>query len=133
MAHVAVTFAFARHQTGRKFLLTTRHRYDMNNVAEILHRDGMVFKPGTAVYEVHSGHVVLSGGSTIGTRRVIWGTGLNAAAVASGAGLPQGRGGRIKVQHDLSVEGFPGVYALGDFANIAGADGNALPLACRRR
>jgi NADH:ubiquinone reductase (H+-translocating) len=41
--------------------------------------------------------------------------------------LPQGRGGRIKVQHDLSVEGFPGVYALGDFANVAGANGNALP------
>jgi NADH dehydrogenase len=31
------------------------------------------------------------------------------------------------VQPDLSVEGFPGVYAIGDIANIPGADGNDLP------
>jgi len=95
--------------------------------SKVLHRGGVVLKLGTAVNEVHPGHVVLSEGSTIKTRCVIWGAGLKAAAVASGAGLPQGRGGRINVQHDLSVEGFPGVYALGDVANITGADGNALP------
>jgi NADH dehydrogenase len=33
----------------------------------------------------------------------------------------------LDVQPDLSVKGFPGVYALGDFANIAGADGKPLP------
>jgi NADH dehydrogenase FAD-containing subunit len=99
----------------------------MNNVAEILHRDGVVLNLGTAVNAVHSGHVLLSDGSTIKTHCVIWRAGLKAAAVASGAGLPQARGGRINVQHDLSVEGFPGVYAPGDFANIAGTDGDALP------
>jgi NADH:ubiquinone reductase (H+-translocating) len=95
--------------------------------SKVLQRGGVVIKLNTAVNEVHPGHLVLSDGSTIKTRCVIWGAGLKAAAVASGAGLPQGRGGRINVQHDLSVEGFPGVYAVGDFANIAGADGNALP------
>ncbi len=95
--------------------------------ARVLQRGGVVLKLNTGVNEVHPGHVVLSDGSTIKTRCTIWGAGLKAAAVARGAGLPQGRGGRINVQHDLSVEGFPGVYALGDFANIAGADGNALP------
>lgn len=94
---------------------------------KVLQHDGVILKLNTAVDEVHSGHVALSDGSTIKTRCVIWGAGLKAAAIASGAGLPQGRGGRINVQHDLSVEGFPGVYALGDFANVAGADGNALP------
>ncbi|MBV8134085.1 MAG: FAD-dependent oxidoreductase [Deltaproteobacteria bacterium] len=99
----------------------------MNNVAEILHRDGVVLNLGTAVNEVHSAHVLLSDGSTIKTHCVIWRAGLKGAVVASVAGLPQARGGRINVQHDLSVEGFPGVYALGDFANIAGTDGDALP------
>ena len=93
----------------------------------VLQQGGVVLKLNTAVNEVHPGHVVLSDGSTIKTRCLIWGAGLKAAAVAGGAGLPQGRGGRINVQHDLSVAGFPGVYAVGDFANIAGADGKALP------
>ena len=34
------------------------------------------------------------------------------------AGLPQGRGGRLDVLDDLTVEGAPGVYAIGDIANI---------------
>jgi NADH dehydrogenase len=95
--------------------------------SKVLHRNGVILKLNTAVNEVHPGHVVLSDGSTIKTRCVIWGAGLKAAAIGGGSGLPQGRGGRINVQHDLSVESFPGVYALGDFANIAGPDGNALP------
>jgi len=95
--------------------------------SKVLERGGVILKLNTDVKEVHPGHVVLSDGSTIKSRCVIWGAGLKAATVASNSGLPQGRGGRIEVQRDLSVEGFPGVYAVGDFANIAGKDGNALP------
>ena len=39
----------------------------------------------------------------------------------------QGRGGRIDVEHDLTVAGRPGVYALGDFANIPAPDGQSFP------
>ena len=42
-------------------------------------------------------------------------------------GLKAGHGGRIDVQADLTVSGFPTVYALGDFANITGNDGKPLP------
>jgi NADH dehydrogenase len=41
--------------------------------------------------------------------------------------LPSGHGGRIEVHSDLTVEGFPGIYVLGDFANIPGPDGHLLP------
>ena len=95
--------------------------------SRVLERRGVILKLNTAVKEVHPGHVVLSDGSTIKTRCVIWGAGLKASTVSSNSGLPQGHGGRIEVEHDLSVKGFPGVYAAGDFANIAGKDGNALP------
>jgi NADH dehydrogenase len=47
--------------------------------------------------------------------------------VSNNIGAQPGKGGRINVQSDLTVEGFPGVYALGDFANISGKDGTALP------
>ena len=102
---------------------TSAHEY----ASKILHRDGVILKLNTAVNEVHPGQVVLSDGSTIKTRCVIWGAGLKAAAFTGGSGLPKGRGGRINVQPDLTVEGFPRVYALGDFANIAGSSGNFLP------
>jgi NADH dehydrogenase len=51
-----------------------------------------------------------------------------ASPLAANAGLPRGHGGRIEVKPDLTVEGFPGVYVLGDFANIPGQDKNNLPL-----
>jgi NADH dehydrogenase len=47
--------------------------------------------------------------------------------LADKVGLPQGRGGRIDVQFDLTVDGFPGVYVLGDFANIPSPDGRTQP------
>ncbi len=59
--------------------------------------------------EIGPGHVKLSDGSTIETRCVVWGGGLMAAPVAGASGLPQGRGGRIDVRPDFTVEGFPGV------------------------
>ena len=64
------------------------------------------------------GHVSLADGSTIRTRCVVWGGGIQAPAVAASGELPRGRGGRIEVQPDLTVAGAPGVYAIGDVANI---------------
>jgi NADH dehydrogenase len=79
------------------------------------------------VTEIGPGHVTLNDGTTIATRCVVWGGGLMAPEVAGAAGMRQGRGGRVAVAEDLTVEGFPGVYAIGDVANIPGPDGNAHP------
>jgi len=95
--------------------------------AKVLTRDGVRISLGTGVTEVGPGHVNLSDGSTIRTRCVIWGGGLKAAAIAGSAGLPQGRGGRIDVDTDFTVDGLPGVYVIGDIANIPRSDGKAYP------
>jgi NADH:ubiquinone reductase (H+-translocating) len=94
---------------------------------KVLQRDGVELRLNASVTEVHSDHVVLGDGSIIKTRCVIWGAGLMAAPIARTSGLPTGRGGRIQVEPDLTVAGLPNVYALGDFANIAGPDGKPLP------
>jgi NADH:quinone reductase (non-electrogenic) len=94
---------------------------------KVLTKDGVRLRMGTGVTEVGPGHAVLSDGSTIRTRCVIWGGGLKAAEVASSSGLGQGRGGRIDVEADLSVEGFPGVYVIGDVANIPHPGGGTYP------
>lgn len=93
---------------------------------EALRSRGVQLRLGTSVQEVAADHVVLSDGSRIKTRTVIWAGGLKASALSANLGLKPGRGGRIDVQPDLTVSGFEGVYALGDFANITEA-GKPLP------
>jgi NADH dehydrogenase len=95
--------------------------------ARQLQRRGVQLRLGTSAKEVGAGHVSLSDGNTIRTHLTVWGGGLMAAPLAAASGLSQGRGGRIDVGPDLTVEGLPAVYALGDVANIPGADGQALP------
>jgi NADH dehydrogenase len=95
--------------------------------AKMLEQHGVQLRLGIAIREVHPGHVVLSDGTTISTHTVIWAGGLKASPLSSALGIQPGHGGRIDVQPDFSVKGFAGVYALGDFANIAGADGKPLP------
>jgi NADH:quinone reductase (non-electrogenic) len=96
-------------------------------VAKVLEEKGVKIHLGTGVKEVGTGHALLSDGTTIATRCVIWGGGIKAAAVAADGGLAQGRGGRVDVGGDLTLAGHPGVYAIGDVANIPEAGGNALP------
>ncbi|BFU46468.1 NAD(P)/FAD-dependent oxidoreductase [Krasilnikovia sp. MM14-A1004] len=95
--------------------------------AKSLRRRGVELRLAVSVKEVAADHVTLGDGTTIKTGLVIWGGGQMAAPLAFGSGLPQGRGGRIDVRPDLTVPGFPAVYALGDVANIPTGDGNGLP------
>src|SRR3954454_8584188 len=96
-------------------------------VAKVLGRKGVRVHLGVAVTEVGAGHVTFGDGTTLRTRCVVWGGGIKAPPLAAAAGLPQGRGGRIDVQPDLTVEGVPGIYVVGDVANIPGPDGAGLP------
>jgi len=50
-----------------------------------------------------------------------------APEVAAAGGLPQGRGGRIGMLPDLTVDGIPAVYAVGDVANIPSPDEGTHP------
>ena len=95
--------------------------------ARVLQRKGVQLKMGIGVKEVSPDHVLLSDGTSIPTRTTIWAGGLMASSLAASSGLPRGHGGRIQVRPDLTVEGFPGVYVLGDIANIPGPDDDTLP------
>ncbi len=82
---------------------------------------------GRGVTAVHDDRVELDDGTVIETQTVVWGGGESGGEVAQTAGPKLGRGGRIDVLPDLTVEGYPGVYAVGDVANVPGADGDPLP------
>jgi len=95
--------------------------------ARVLQQRGVQLRMGIGVKEVAPDRVLLSDGTSIQTRTTVWAGGLKASPLAANAGLPQGHGGRIDVKPDFTVDGFPGVYVLGDFANIPGPDKLALP------
>jgi NADH dehydrogenase len=78
--------------------------------------------------------VVLKSGDTIeriATNTVIWSAGVQASPLArilaerTGADLD--RGGRIRVQPDLTLAGHPEVFVIGDMAHCPDAAGKPLP------
>jgi NADH dehydrogenase len=95
--------------------------------AKQLQRRGVRLHLGTPVKEVTADQVSLGDGTVIKCRLAVWAGGEMAAPLAFRSGLPQGRGGRIDVLSDLTVAGFPAVYALGDIANIPTGGGDTLP------
>jgi NADH dehydrogenase len=112
---------------GGHAVLSTFSPKAQTYAAKMLEERGVQIRLGTRVKEVGRGHVVLSDGTRISTHTVIWAGGLKAASLSDNLGVKTGHGGRIDVEADLTVPGFTGVYALGDFANIADKDGRPLP------
>jgi NADH dehydrogenase len=99
------------------------HRY----AAEVLTARGVELRMETGAAEIRADRVVLSDGSELATHCVVWAGGMTASPVGLPDGVERGRGGRLGVQPDLTLEGFPRVYAVGDLAAIPGDDGAALP------
>jgi NADH:ubiquinone reductase (H+-translocating) len=100
------------------------HRYAHKRLT----KQGAEPRLSTGVASVHADRVELDDGTSIRTRTVIWGGGESAAQVVQAtAGLKIGRGGRVDVLPDLTVEGHPRVYAVGDAANIPDPQGGILP------
>ncbi len=108
-------------------VLTSFSQKSQSYAASALKQRGVQLRLGISVKEVGPSHVLLSDGTTIKTRTVIWAGGLRAAELSAHLGIQAGRGGRIDVGSDLTVKGVDGVYALGDFANIASENGKSLP------
>ena len=102
------------------------HKYAEEKLIEM----GVVLHLGRGVTRVREDGVDLDDGTSIVARTVIWAGGESGAPIAHEAGSAVGRGGRIDVRPDLTVEGYPGVYAVGDVANVpesAEAGAHALP------
>jgi NADH:ubiquinone reductase (H+-translocating) len=81
---------------------------------------------GQAVAEVGATFVRLKSGEEIKTHTLIWAAGVRANPLADVVGLPQGRGGRIKLNPDLSVPEHPEIFVVGDMGEV-GSNGQILP------
>jgi NADH:quinone reductase (non-electrogenic) len=92
-----------------------------------LTKAGVTPRLGIGVTAVHGDRVEFDDGTTIRARTVVWGGGESGSEIVQGAGPETGRGARLDVRPDLTVDGYPGVYAVGDVANIPADDSTTLP------
>ncbi len=83
----------------------------------VLRDRGVDVRLETSVASADDTRVVLTDGSTIRTRTLVWGAGVVASPLVAALGLPTRRG-RLVTDTDLSVPGVPGLWAAGDAAAV---------------
>ena len=98
-------------------------------VLDVLRRRGIDVRLETTLESVADDHVVLTDGTTVPTRTVVWVAGVTASPLIETRGLPT-EGGRLKVRPDLTVPGRADVFAGGDAAavpDLAADSGDVTP------
>jgi NADH:ubiquinone reductase (H+-translocating) len=65
---------------------------------------------------------VVVGSERLAARTVIWAAGVAASPLAKTLGVPLDRAGRVIVEDDLSVPGYPEVFVIGDLAAAGSPD-----------
>ena len=81
---------------------------------------------GELVAEVGPTSVTLKSGEEIKTHTLVWAAGVQANPLARMLGVPQGRGGRVKLNPDLSVPDHPEIFVVGDMGEVT-SEGKLLP------
>lgn len=99
--------------------LLTMFKKDIQTYAKkALEQRGVEVRLGEGVVEIAPTRVTLKSGEVIKAHTLVWGAGLQANPLVQALGLELQKGNRIPVGPDLSVAGYPNVYAVGDIAWI---------------
>jgi NADH dehydrogenase len=93
---------------------------------QALEKLGVEVSLGAAVTQIERDRVVF-GGRRVEAHTIIWAAGVRASSAAEWLGVPADRNGRIIVEPDLSVPGYPNIFAVGDTITIKAADGSGVP------
>ncbi len=87
---------------------------------------GVQVNTGLRVQDIRE-HEVITAGETIRAHTILWAAGVVAAPLAGKLGVETDRAGRLKVQPDLSLPGFPEAFAVGDIVTLTDANGVGVP------
>jgi len=87
---------------------------------------GVEVRTGVQVTAIRDGELVV-GGETIRAANIIWGAGVAAQPLTRTLGVETDRAGRLQVLPDLSLPGYPEVFALGDIVTLVDSRGRAVP------
>ncbi|MSU24727.1 MAG: NAD(P)/FAD-dependent oxidoreductase [Opitutus sp.] len=94
-----------------------------------LERLGVEVRTGVHVTAIRQGELD-AGGETIRAANIIWGAGIAAHPLTRTLGVELDQAGRVKILPDLSVPGYPDVFALGDMTVLTDAKGRVVPGLC---
>ena len=95
-----------------------------------LERLGVEVHTNTRVTAIDSSGIV-AGGQNIPAATVMWGAGVIASPAAQWLGVPSDASGRINVNPDLSVPGYPEIFAIGDTAHVVAPSRNLVGIRSR--
>ena len=70
---------------------------------------------------------VLIGDERIAAHTVLWAAGVAASPLTKSLGVELDRAGRVRVQSDLTIPGFPTAYVVGDLAAATSTNGKEVP------
>jgi NADH dehydrogenase len=93
---------------------------------DALEERGVEVRLGEAVAEIGPTFVRLKSGEEFKAHTLIWAAGVKPNPLADLLDVPKGRGGRVKLNPDLSVPDHPELYVVGDMGEVA-SDGQVLP------
>jgi NADH dehydrogenase len=99
--------------------------------ARSLEKLGVTPLTGHTVTDIDADAVTIEAGDgtreRVPARTVIWAAGVTASSLATrlaeASGAERDKAGRVTVEDDLSLQGHPEVFALGDMVRIRGSDG----------
>jgi NADH dehydrogenase len=94
---------------------------------EQLQQLGVHVRTSCRVKSIGKGRVDLEGGETIYAENILWAAGVSANPLTRKLGVEVDRAGRVKVSPDLSLPGYPNVFAIGDMALVLEANGKPVP------
>ncbi|MEP7202334.1 MAG: NAD(P)/FAD-dependent oxidoreductase [Ilumatobacteraceae bacterium] len=97
-------------------VLGSFHESLSERAEETLRQRNITVEVSVGVDHVEPDTVVLADGRRITAGTIIWAAGVTASPVAHQLGVALARGSRIPVGHDLSLDGHPNVFAIGDIA-----------------
>lgn len=101
---------------------------------ESLQKLGVAVQTKTLVTNIDDNIVTMKQGDNIEqipARTILWAAGVKASPIgkvlAQKTGVELDRVGRVMVEPDLSIAGYPDIFVIGDLANFAHQDGTPLP------
>ena len=98
-------------------VLKNMHPKLSEKAKEALVKMGIEIRLGGRVTLIDDGGVCV-GDERIGANNVFWAAGVKANPIAKSMGVALDRAGRVNVNPDLSVPGYPNVFVVGDLANV---------------
>lgn len=87
---------------------------------------GVQVRLNTMVKHIGPGLVELNDGQ-IAAENIVWAAGVEGNPLTKSLPVPQDRAGRLLVQPDCSLPGFPNVFAVGDMVSLTDKNGVRVP------